>query len=114
MENDLTGLEQMLQRATAPTNAPQDDLDADAKSLREAWLAFGQLLDAAQPPDGAPLCDTVPLLRRSSAGRKCGLVATALAASLLVAASVYWLWGVQKRAAVRPSGGQQRGRGQGP
>ena len=36
---------------------------------REAWLAFGQLLDAAQPPDGflvrPPACDTVPLLRRS-------------------------------------------------
>jgi hypothetical protein len=99
MNDDLTGLEQMLQRATAPTDAPQDDLDADSKSLREAWLAFGQLLDAAQPPDSAPRCDSVPpcdsvpLLRRSSAGRKYGLVAAALAASLLVAGSVYWSWG---------------------
>ena len=76
-------------------------MDADSKSLREAWLAFGQLLEAAQPPDGAslcdgvPLCDSVPLLRRSGAAKKYGLVAAALAASLLVGLTVYWLWGGQ-------------------
>ena len=110
MNDDLTGLEQTLERTTAPMDAPQADLDPDSKSLREAWLAFGRLLEAAQPRDSVPLCDSVPLLRRSSArqnrrsllglhqavahvGKKHVAAAAALAASLLVGLSVYWLWG---------------------
>jgi hypothetical protein len=101
MNDKRTGLEQTLEQATAPSDAPQRDLGPEAQSLREAWLAFGRLLEAAQPHDN------VPLLRRSSArqnlrsllglrqavahvAKKYGLAA-ALAASLLIGVSIYWM-----------------------
>jgi len=123
MNDDLTGLEQMLEQTTAPSDAPQRDLDPESESLREAWLAFGRLLQAAQPRDSVPLGDSVPLLRRSSArqnrhsllgsrqavahaSKKYGLVAAALAASLLIALNVFRTWnGPATPAGVVPTAG---------
>jgi hypothetical protein len=125
MNDKRTGLEQMLKQATAPGDTPADDLGPEAQSLREAWLAFGQLLEAAEPRDSdslLPRSDGVPLLQRSSArqdgravlgsrqavahrGRNIGLL-VALAASLLIGLSVYWLWGGAERpGGVVPAGG---------
>jgi hypothetical protein len=110
MNDKRTGLEQMLEQATSPGDAPERDLGPEAESLREAWLAFGQLLEAAEPRD------TVPLLQRSSAredgravahaGRRYSIIATALAASLLIGLSAYWMWsGAEKPSGVVPLGG---------
>ncbi len=52
MKDDFRTLEQVLRQATAPNGAPQSDLGSDAKGLREAWLALGEVLEAAQPADG--------------------------------------------------------------
>ena len=52
MKDDFRTLEQVLRQATAPNGAPQSDLGFDAKGLREAWLALGEVLEAAQPADG--------------------------------------------------------------
>ena len=72
MNDESERLEQLLLRATAPSDAPpQAELEPEAQPLRGAWLAFGQLLEAAQPPDGVPPGDGVPLLRRSSALSNC-------------------------------------------
>jgi hypothetical protein len=49
MTNDLENTLRSLEQATA-ADAPADRLDAETASLREAWLAFGQVLEAAQPP----------------------------------------------------------------
>jgi hypothetical protein len=122
MNDKPTGLEQMLEQATAPSDSPDRDnvlltlrvrngRHAERDEYREAWLAFGQLLEAAQPAP-APL-GTVPIFVSAKMGlsplapsRRWPLaVAAALAASLLVGLSAYWLWS----GADRPGGAQSTG-----
>jgi len=82
-------LEQQLEWATARDLPPDALLDQETTSLREAWLAFGQLLAAAQPAPDQPLkCLSDPPGR----GRRWWLLAAiaGLAASLLVAATIAW------------------------
>jgi hypothetical protein len=50
MKRDIEELERRLEQATAPGWATSDPIDPEAASLREAWLAFGQLLESGQPP----------------------------------------------------------------
>jgi len=89
MNRDLKTLEQQLERATARDVPPNALLDQETTSLREAWLAFGQLLETAQPGPDQPLkCLSHP----PGGGRRRWLVAAivGLAASLLVAATIAW------------------------
>jgi hypothetical protein len=82
-------LEQQLEWATARDVPPNALLDQETTSLREAWLAFGQLLAAAQPAPDQPLkCLSDPPGR----GRRWWPLAAiaGLAASLLVAATIFW------------------------
>jgi hypothetical protein len=53
MSEDINKLRQMLERATAVEDASVGELDQETVALREAWLSFGQLLEAAGPRDGA-------------------------------------------------------------
>jgi hypothetical protein len=90
MNEDLDGLERIVDSATAASDAPQGDLTPEAQSLREAWLAFGRLLEADQSSALPPRAE----LRLPPAPRRWPLaVAAALAASLLIGASVYWMFG---------------------
>jgi hypothetical protein len=91
MNSELKALERQLESATSrdiPRNASPDQ---ETTSLREAWLAFGQLLEAAQPASEPLKLPAVPPGR----GRRWWLLATVvgLAASLLVAATITWSGG---------------------
>jgi hypothetical protein len=96
MSEDLDNLQQMLEQATAAEGEPEGDLDGQAASLREAWLAFGQLLEAAQPPlETFPL----PLTGEQQGGKATPPVRPhrwlvpiggLLAASLLVGIATTW------------------------
>ncbi len=89
MSTNFKTLEQQLEWATVRDLAPDALPDQETASLREAWLAFGQLLAAAQPASDQPLeCLAHPPGR----ARRRWLLATiaGLAASLLVAATIAW------------------------
>ena len=64
MNDDLGELQRRLEWATAPANMPDKSADkslgespdaAQIASLREGWLALGQLLETAQPAPDEPL-----------------------------------------------------------
>ena len=60
MSDELNELERQLEQATArsvPSGAP---LDPQTASLREAWLAFGQLLSTAEPAVDQPALQPAP------------------------------------------------------
>jgi hypothetical protein len=48
MTADRKRLQRLLEQVTAAVDAPASDLDPHAQSLREAWLGFGHLLEAAK------------------------------------------------------------------
>lgn len=88
MNDELKELERRLERATSRRPAPGEELDREAFELRESWLALGQLLEGAQPPDG-PVAGPPRFRSR----RRLGIalrVGAMLAASLLLALA--W-WG---------------------
>jgi hypothetical protein len=89
VSDELERLEQMLQRATAAADGPPDDLDGETARLREGWLAFARLLEAAEPPAEASF-RRLPLPRKRS---QCRLWSAAglLAASLLFCAVAMWI-----------------------
>ncbi len=68
MDNDIQSLKRMLEEATAsctePTSGhPGEAVDAETASLRETWLAFGKLVEAANaalPGPTVPQVQTVP------------------------------------------------------
>ncbi|MBN2473048.1 MAG: hypothetical protein JXB62_00470 [Pirellulales bacterium] len=85
--NDQSRLQRRLEQATAealPADAP---LDAETASLREGWLALGQLLKAVEPALEKPLVLS-PATREARPGRLAIRWAAALAASLLIVASL--------------------------
>jgi len=100
MNRDLEILERQLESATNRDVPPNASLDEETTSLREAWLAFGQLLETAQPAS-APRLRLPP----KSAGRRGWLLAilVGLAASLLVAATIAWSGRRTELAAVLPA-----------
>ena len=53
MSEDLERLQRLLEQATAAEGTSADDRDPETVSLREAWIGFGRLLEAAQSPVGA-------------------------------------------------------------
>jgi hypothetical protein len=110
MKNDIETMQRSLEEATAARDAPADGdvladaLDPETASLREAWLAFGQMLETASS-QAAPTIDhwgTLPPARRWQWRLP---AAALLAASVLVAIAAAWmlhntLW--QGTAAVAP------------
>ena len=102
MNNDLETSLRSLDQATAAGDKPSERLDPETASLREAWLAFGEMLEAAQPPSFA---SPLPTNLRSVPGEGPGvraafsrrrrhwprlLAAGLLAASLLIAVAAIW------------------------
>lgn len=94
MSKQQDQLRRRLERATAAEFAadelPNAELpDAETASLREGWVALGQLLVAAYPPTEQPLA--LPSLpRRKTAVWRNPATVAALTASLLVAATLAW------------------------
>jgi len=85
----MAGLERQMEQATAPAERPGGPMDEETASLGEAWLAFGQLLEAAQPSAG--LARPMPHASPPPARSRWSLPKVlALAASLLVAIAVAW------------------------
>jgi hypothetical protein len=103
MKDDLETSLRVLEDATAAGDRPEVQLDAETAPLREAWLAFGEMLEAAQPPNfSSPLPTNLRSVPGEGPGvgaapsrrRRCWqrlLAAGLLAASLLVAATTIWL-----------------------
>ena len=105
MKNDLETSLRVLEDATAAGDRPTGQLDAETASLREGWLAFGEMLEAAQPAtplaegfcrrEAPPHCNAGALVKAtpSRARRRWQhlLAAGLLAASLLAAATAIWM-----------------------
>ncbi len=94
-----------LEAVTGRGDPPEGDLDAHVAPLREGWLSFGRLLDAAQAalPEPDQAWPIAPPARRTR-WRAAALVA--VAASLLVAATAALaLRAIKTRDTVDPSGG---------
>ncbi|MGD0898851.1 MAG: hypothetical protein ABR915_13520 [Thermoguttaceae bacterium] len=120
MNEDLAELQRRLEQATARGEADQDTLHAETAALREAWLALGQLLEAAGPEEeegdsphlperrgggpriaGVAQMGTVPFFPASPPARRWArrlvrLVVTIAATVLIAVASVIG-WSVAKR-----------------
>ena len=92
MSDELSKLERQLWQATAPDAATDAPLDDETALLREGWLAFGQLLEDARPSSDEPF-ELRPMPRRGSFARRKLVLAVAVAASLLVAATLAWQLG---------------------
>ncbi len=97
MSEDLDKLQRLLEQATAAEGASEDDLNPQTGSLREAWIEFGRLLEAAQP---ATYYSPLPLGERAGvravprhvARRRRRLLSAAalLAASLFIGVLTAW------------------------
>ncbi len=90
MSDDLRHLERQLEQATARAAPPDASLDPETASLREAWLALGQLLEAAQAESGPPAQPWSPPRGRTWI-RWTAAVAVAVAASLLIGVGIWAL-----------------------
>jgi hypothetical protein len=93
-ENQETAL-RSLDEATAAGDRGPEGLDEDTASLREAWLAFGEMLEAAQPASlVSPRLSEVRSATKAARMRRRWqrlLTAGLLAASLLVATATIWM-----------------------
>ena len=90
MKSDWSEFELQLERATAAGQSSDVPLDPETASLREGWLALGQLLEAAQGADDPPL-ELRPLRRQERTAWRVA-AAAALAASLVGAVTLAWNW----------------------
>ncbi len=89
MSDDPRELERQLEQATARSGPSGAPLDPETASLREAWLALGQLLETAHPATDLPVQPrAAPRARRRP--RWLVPAAVALAASLLIGVTVVW------------------------
>ena len=101
MSDELRELQRRLEQATAAEVPPDAELDAETRELRDGWLALGQLLETAHPDGETPI--ELPPMPRRSPGRRWKLAAVAaLAASLVVVATLAWM--------LSESGQRQKGR----
>jgi len=106
---DILRLKQMLEEVTAadstsPSAAAGEHHDAASASLREAWLAFGQLIraaDASLPPMPEITTSTTPQKRRRS--RWLGLLAAAAATLLVAVTAGWWISRASKQGKSEPS-----------
>ena len=88
---DVEELRRALEQATAAESTAEKEADPQTAGLREAWLALGQLLSAAEPPadwSSAPLVARPARRLRAWAAALC-----AVAASLLIGVAIYGLLG---------------------
>jgi hypothetical protein len=89
MKNDIEQVRLALEKATDAGNAPPDEMDPETASLREAWLAFAQMIEAAQPPAASSIDRWMALPLAPTRHWPWKAVAL-LAASLLVAVVTAW------------------------
>jgi hypothetical protein len=87
MNDELNKMQRLLEEVTAAGNAPSETPDPEIASLREAWLAFGQLLEAAQGQEERDW----PMPRPAQTWRWLLPTTGLLAASLLVAVAMAWM-----------------------
>jgi hypothetical protein len=97
MKDKIEEMQRVLEKATDAGSAPADALDPEIASLRDAWLAFGQMLEAAPAP-----VFTSPLPLGEGPGVRAALsyarprwprllAAGLLAASLLIGVVTVWM-----------------------
>ncbi len=91
MNDELDRLKRQLERATASECPTAGSLDAETASLREGWLALGELLEAVEPPVAEPVKLPEPAQPGRRTGRKAVGIA-ALAVSLLVGLTLAGKW----------------------
>ena len=105
MNDESDKLKRQLEAATASGHLPDEALDAETASLRQGWLALGRLLEAAESPLSEPGRGwRVPVAKRP---RRRLVTLIAVAASLLVAVTVAWVFRAKRPAdAPLPSPGQ--------
>jgi hypothetical protein len=121
MTNKLETELRVLDQATAAGDAPADRFDEETASLREAWLAFGQMLETVQPPTAPavrlpaerPTTNT-PLHPGKGPGMRDVLLSTRphwrrllatglLAASLVIGIGILWmLYGANRQQNLAP------------
>lgn len=89
MTDDLGQLERRLELATARHCPAGDSLEPETAGLRAAWLALGEVLEAAQPQVELPL-KRLPPLPAKPHRRWLAATVAAMAASVLIAATVTW------------------------
>ena len=100
--SDELRLQKMLEEATAPGSGVPEGLDAETSSLREAWLALGRTLAAAEVAAGPPR--ELLQLPPTHTHRSWTIVAMfALAAALLILASAFTLRGGSNLAKQQPN-----------
>ena len=104
MNDELRKLEHQLEQATpfpgeGAESSPDVLLDCQTASLREGWLIFGQLLEAAQPTPDEPLKLAAfsshgtmgpAATRRSPHAQGSRAVVSVVAASLLIGVTLMW------------------------
>ena len=88
--NDINKLQRRLEQATAPEGASQDNLEPETRSMREAWLDFGRLLEAGQPSEEISL-DRWRMPRPSRVRRRLLTSGALVAASLLIGVAMTWM-----------------------
>jgi hypothetical protein len=88
---EFDDLRRRLEQATAPEGRAEGPLDAETASLREGWLALGELLSAAEPPAEEPLTLREPPRPRRRIARTAAVLA-ALGASLVIGATLAARW----------------------
>jgi hypothetical protein len=92
MNDELEKSQRLLEAVTAAGETPADALDPEAASLREAWLAFGDLLESAQvSPHPLREGQRVRAVRLPTQRRWLLPMAGALAASLLICIATAWM-----------------------
>ena len=83
MSDEQDKLQRQLEHATADDCPADAAMDPQTASLRESWIALGQLLEAAQPDPGSPL-QLRQAPRRTAGVWKKLAGATVLAASMTI------------------------------
>jgi hypothetical protein len=91
VSDELSRLQHRLEQATAPECPSDALLDTETASLRDGWLALGELLQAVQPALEGPLALREPPRRRSWRRLRLAGIA-AVAASLLVGVTLAGKW----------------------
>lgn len=114
MNDEMNKMQRLLEEVTAAGNAPSEAPDPEIASLREAWLAFGQLLEGVEPASDISALPQAgqgqgerdrPMPRPAQTWRWLLPTTGLLAASLLVAVAMAWMLrdgGLQEAAAPAP------------